>query len=191
MTRGKHRRHGLARALPRFAFRRQQAVAQDRAQHQLADLRHPVIPCVVDQHMAHKARVIDDNSPLVEELGLQPVEPERRLAPQLKRVAHDGTDDLEARRRRCSGNRRRRYERAVCCGRVDVCHSASFETRLGVECGASAASFRAGFDRHVLPQGAGHWVRARPSPYMHAKTHNSMAWRIWFSTAARLYWMLV
>ena len=92
----KHWGDRLARALPDLAFRSQQSVAQDRAQDQLADHRHLVIAGIVDQHMANEAGMIDDKCALAEQFDLEPFQPERRFAPQFKRIAHDRADDLKA-----------------------------------------------------------------------------------------------
>ena len=61
VARCEHWRHGLARAPPDLAFRRQQPIAQDRAQNALAHRGHLVILGIVNEHMADQAGIIGDD----------------------------------------------------------------------------------------------------------------------------------
>ena len=92
-----NRRHRLTRPFPDLAFRRQEAVAQDRAQDQPPDIRHFVVGGVLDEDIADEAGIVDDKRPLIDELRLDPGKRVGRLAPELERVSQNRADDLEPR----------------------------------------------------------------------------------------------
>ena len=87
VARREHRRDGFSRAPPQRAFRRQQPVAQERAQDPLAQRLHDVVLGVLDQTMANAGRIVDDDvrhaQPVAADVGLL----ERPRPPDLDRVA--------------------------------------------------------------------------------------------------------
>ncbi len=102
---------GLARAAPDLAFGGEQPVAQDRPQHELAHHGHLVVGGIVDEQVLDEAGIVDDECLLADEARHDPGQRIGGLAPQLQRIAEDGADDLEFRRRHRARYRRRRFER--------------------------------------------------------------------------------
>jgi hypothetical protein len=105
------RRHRLARPLPHLPFRRQQTIAQDRAQDQPPHVRHFVVGGILDENVADEAGIVDDQGALVDELRLDPGQRIGRFAPEFERIAKNGADDLQPRGNAGSRDGRGRLER--------------------------------------------------------------------------------